>query len=156
MEGGERGDIQVAAGWRSKGRLRRSIEVASGRRWRQTRSPQDGGFQPGRQRRQISRVDVDVRFQGRRRRRRGEYVGRHRWEYPGCSKDGAHRVAAGWWSVGRRMMEVPGSRQNGGLQVAAGWRSPGRRRMEVSRSPQDGGFHVIASLQVIAVGWRSL
>ena len=57
-------------------------------------------------------------------------------EYPGCSKDGAHRVAAGWWSVGRRMMEVPGSRQNGGLQVAAGWSSPGRRRMEVSRSPQ--------------------
>ena len=76
-------------------------------------------------------------------------------EYPGCFKGGAHRVAAGWWSVGRRMMESPG---RGRMEVSRSPQDGGSRSPQDgdSRSPQDGGLQVTAGLQVIAAGWRSL
>ena len=101
------------------------------RRGQRTRSAQDDGSLPCRQRGQIS----------------GSLQGGGRG-YPGCRKDGGLQVTAEWRSPDRGRMEVSRLPQNGGLRIAAEWRSPGHRRMEVSRSPQDGGLQVAAK-------WRS-
>ena len=109
--------IEVAAGGKGRGR----------RRGQRTRSAQDDGSLPCRQRGQIS----------------GSLQGGGRW-YLGCHKDGGLQVIAEsmspdrveWRSPGHRRMEVPKSPQDGGLQVAASgglqvaaeWRSLGRRR----------------------------